>query len=188
MGDDDWELFVPVIGERYPEGYQYAEHGKSKWHGGSVVHIKTPRNDVFQYRKPKQKENKMPDRTPQQVLKDAIDSGAVDAWINGEDIQCDAGGIWKDYERREGLTPNFQHSEINWKPSPPEPTRINWRPVVTGKEPKGWVLCTWKDTSNYVALCRRVPQEDPHDQDWEDAEGTYYDPPTHWAPMCNLPE
>ncbi len=182
MGDDDWELFVPVIGERYPEGYQFAEHGKSKWHGGSVVHIKTPRNDVYQYRKPKQKENKMPDRTPQQALKDAIDSGAVDAWINGEDIQYRVHGSVDRWIPVESPHPDFALHGLEYRPKPPEPTKINWRPVVTGKEPKGVVLGYWGPLAIQTAqYCVGRYWGCPETQ-------IEYATPTHWAPMCNLPE
>ena len=187
MDDDDWELFVPVIGEHYPEEYQYRyKKSRTQWSdyfpGDPGVLVQNPATDTYQYRRPKQKENNMPDRTPQQAMKDAIDSGAVEAWINGEDIQCDAEGIWKDYERREGLTPNFQHSGINWRPTSPEPTRINWRPVVTGKEPKGVAMGYWGPETAVSTLFK--------EGEWRNPKFTTqtYNPPTHWAPMCNLPE
>ncbi len=188
MNDDDWELFVPVKGEKYPDACQYRyrriDHGWSEWCRGPIGVADYPRNDVYQYRKPKQKENKMPDRTPQQALKDAIDSGAVEAWINGEAIESQAHGSseWVLFPAESSAWPPFQSYGAWWRPKPPEPTRINWQPVVTGKEPKGWVLCAWVKHPAFVVHTAKF------DGCWTDENEEDYLPPTHWAPMCNLPE
>lgn len=177
--DDDWELFVPVKGEKYPDACQYRyrriDHKWSEWSRGPIGVADYPRNDIYQYRKPKQKGNKVPERTPQQALKDAIDSGAVDAWINGEEIQrkphlpCDDWTPANDWY-------DFANPSYEFRPAPPEPTRINWRPVVTGKEPKGTWLCWYASgnirSASFVAVTG-----------WSTVAT-----PTHYAPMCNRPE
>lgn len=187
MNDADWELFVLVIGEHYPEEYQYRyKKSRTQWSdyfpGDPGVLVQNPANDVYQYRKPKQKENKMSERTPQQALRDAIDSGAVEAWIKGEDIQFECEGEWIT-NPNDGSWPPFQSSATIWRPAPPEPTKINWQPVVTGKEPKGMVLCAWAEQPRLGVHAVRFGGNCWADENEED-----YLPPTHWAPMCNLPE
>ena len=185
MNDDGWELFVPVKGEKYPDACQYRyrriDHEWSEWSRGPIGVADYPRNDVYQYRKPKQKENKMPDRTPQQALKDAIESGAVGAWINGEQTEIAADPhepqSWISFTGPESfLSPLLFHRVRS-----PEPTRINWRPVVTGKEPEGEVLCLWH--GNHPA----VRNAWYNGSTWVNDEDSFSHP-THWAPMCNLPE
>lgn len=183
--DDDWELFVPVKGEKYPDACQYRyrriDHKWSEWSRGPIGVADYPRNDIYQYRKPKQKGNKVPERTPQQALKDAIDSGAVDAWINGEEVEFHRGaGDWgKDWSS----SPSFTDPICFFRPKPPEPTKINWQPVVIGKEPKGWVLGVFGDIKHYVVTLNFTDAGS-----WFTPEGLRVDCPTHWAPMCNLPE
>ncbi len=179
MNDDDWELFVPVKGEMYPNQYQVKLHDSSDWQDGGSPGLTVKSPTCYAYRKPKQKENKVPDRTPQQALKDAIDSGAVDAWINEEEIQYSSGLGWFPWTDGE---PEFLNEDMEWRPSPPEPTKINWRPVVTGKEQKGVVMGYWGPETAVTTIFKegewRNPKSITH----------IYNPPSHWAPMCNLPE
>lgn len=85
----------------------------------------------------------MTERTPQQALKDAIDSGAVAAWIKGEIVQYHYVGAYdEDYVDAVGM-PTFTNPYLRWRPKPFEPqkpTRADWRPVVSGQEPSDPVL------------------------------------------------
>lgn len=185
--DDDWELFVPVKGEKYPDACQYKyrriDHEWSEWCRGPIGVADYPRNDTYQYRRPKQKETKMPDRTPQQALKDAMDSGAVEAWINGEKTQCavnpDNPASWVFLSNPEA----FHNPRLFHRVRPPEPTKINWQPVVTGKEPKGVVLGYWDDDQSACSV------EYTEELGWHSsADREEYFSPSHWAPKYNLPE
>lgn len=88
MNDDDWELFVPKVGEVYPERYQYRWRGTAMWikgtHEGLLV--ESPYNDLSEYRKPKQKTTTL--TTTQQAMQDAIDSEAVEDSIPWTDYLC----------------------------------------------------------------------------------------------------
>ncbi len=75
-------------------------------------------------------------RTPQQALKDAIDSGAVQAWIEGKKIEgryvTSPPLQW--FSMSENSTPSFQGEDFIWRvtpPEPPKPTIIDWRPIET---------------------------------------------------------
>lgn len=179
LNDDDWELFVPAKGGMYPNQYQVKLHDSSDWQDGGSPGLTVKSPTCYAYRKPKQKENKIPDRTPQQALKDAIDSGAVDAWINEEEIEVRALGstTWHT------VTTAFMFTDplYEYQPKPPEPTKINWRPVVKGKEPQGLVLGVWYGT---VATCTYAPEDG-----WRlSNDGSVSAAPKFYAPMCNLPE
>jgi len=191
LEDDDWELFVPVKGEKYPDACQYKyrriDHEWSEWCRGPIGVADYPRNDTYQYRRPKQKETKMPVRTPQQALRDAIDSGAVEAWINGEDIQYRVyhpGGSEDGWVHVDNTQyPDFSLFGVEYRPKPPEPTKINWQPVVTGKEPIGTCICWYPSSSGRYSSGNIKTASFNSKTGWSTL-GT----PTHWAPMSNLPE
>jgi len=69
-------------------------------------------------------------RTPQQAMRDAIVSGAVQAWIEGESIQHITEGFddWIDWGT--GVPP-FALVDVRWriKPIPQKPTVADWRPI-----------------------------------------------------------
>jgi len=187
MNDDDWELFVPVRGEKWPYGTQSRLRAaySDKWYPLETLwytNIVNPLVNFYEFRRPKQKETKVPDRTRQQALKDAIDSGAVEAWINGEDVQW-SHTYEEDWipDKGSGFGPCWMDNTIKWRPKPPEPTKINWQPVVTGKEPQEEVLAYWGPRSVHIAVFKDGHWRNPH---------TYgqYTPPAFYAPMCNLPE
>ena len=189
---DAWELFVPVEGDVYPPRYEYSDRYSKGWVNGLYTGEQITRRNIStiaQYRKPKQKENKVSDRTPQQALKDAIASGAVEAWINGEDTQYSmlSEGEWNDCG--DMGEPRFAAVDVQWRPKPPEPTKIDWKPVVTGKEPKGIVLGFWPQGRGGHSAVHAIEYTGSEwvDESWRDDDDDCA-PPTHWAPMCNLPE
>ena len=55
-------------------------------------------------------------RTPQAALRDAIDSGAVQAWIDGQDIQLSA--FCEDWEALRESMPAFCQPEFEWRIAP----------------------------------------------------------------------
>lgn len=58
-------------------------------------------------------------RTPAQALREAIKSGAVEAFGRGEKIQASDGGGWEDWEpTHEGHAPVFHLHGTVWRPSP----------------------------------------------------------------------
>ena len=69
--------------------------------------------------------------TPQQAMKDAIDSGAVQAWIEGKDMQFSHidSNDWIDSNGIE--MPTFALKWVKWrvKPIPQKPTVADWRPI-----------------------------------------------------------
>jgi hypothetical protein len=70
-------------------------------------------------------------RTPQQAMRDAIVSGAVQAWIEGKDIQFSHidSNDWVDSNGIE--MPTFALKWVKWriKPIPQKPTVADWRPI-----------------------------------------------------------
>ncbi len=63
-------------------------------------------------------------RTPQQAMKEAIESGAVQAWIEGKGIQFKGHGDWFDFSQ---TVPAFCHEVLQWRPAPTSKLRP-WRP------------------------------------------------------------
>ena len=58
-------------------------------------------------------------RTPAQALREAIKSGAVEAFGRGEKIQANDGDGWNDWEStQEGRAPVFHLHGTIWRPSP----------------------------------------------------------------------
>ena len=59
-------------------------------------------------------------RTSAQALRDAIASGAVEAWNRGEKIQCkeEMGIAWGMWDGKEHQTPSFSQPGFLWRPAP----------------------------------------------------------------------
>lgn len=66
-------------------------------------------------------------RTPQQAMKDAIESGAVQAWIDGKPIEYtgDPTNHWTKFRGEE--PPHFNTPIWHWRPAP-EPKLRPWKP------------------------------------------------------------
>ena len=61
----------------------------------------------------------------EQAVKKATDSGAVQAWLCGQDIQwrvaADRNGTWKDFDR--GGSPDFTSLTTEWRSRPSKSLR-----------------------------------------------------------------
>lgn len=83
-------------------------------------------------------------RTPAQALRDAIASGAVQAWDRGEKIQLDAVDKtgWVFWGGDNHQTPGFSDPDLIWRPAPTK-RRI---PFTRATVPKGalWNLRNFK--------------------------------------------
>ena len=82
-------------------------------------------------------------RTNRQALKEAIESGAVQAWIEGKSVDVkyvDASEFEKFGTAEEDFCPNFQSEEHQWRPSPIKKLRP-WKaeevPLGAHIRPKG---------------------------------------------------
>lgn len=66
-------------------------------------------------------------RTPQQTMKEAIESGAVQAWIDGKPIEYtgDPTNHWTKFSGEE--PPHFNTPIWHWRPAP-EPKLRPWKP------------------------------------------------------------
>jgi hypothetical protein len=112
-------------------------------------------------------------RTPQQALRDAIDSGAVQAWIDGKKIEWQSLNhlqdnlTWRDRNVAWNGMPFFDDTSIIWRaapPEPPKPTIADWQPIETRPQ-TGRAIFLWSDG----AVCSvRLPSETTA---------------THWAPV-----
>jgi hypothetical protein len=73
--------------------------------------------------KPKQ-EKKMTDK--EMAVDAATKSGAVQAWLCGQDIQWRVTGqtVWKDFDKGGG--PDFTVLTTEWRPSPIKVPEVNW--------------------------------------------------------------
>ena len=111
-------------------------------------------------------------RTPQQALKDAIDSGAVQAWIEGKPIQYKIFNSSEDWDKvSETWKGYFNNTAYVWRvapPEPPKPTIVDWQPIETC--PKNTrILLRFSDNSmgDFTGPAERA---------------------THWAPMPAPPQ
>jgi hypothetical protein len=67
-------------------------------------------------------------RTPQQALADAIESGAVQAWIEGKEIELDCKTHWRTFAKDDPSDwPHFMGTEHRWRPAP-TPKLRPWKP------------------------------------------------------------
>lgn len=66
-------------------------------------------------------------RTYKQAMKDAVESGAVQAWIDGKPIQHKMTGPLSQWTTVELTDPNFNHPSCFWRPAP-EPKLRPWKP------------------------------------------------------------
>lgn len=66
-------------------------------------------------------------RTPWQAMKDAIESGAVQAWIDGKAIQNKTFNSANDWKTVRPTDPNFSSPMALWRPAP-EPKFRLWKP------------------------------------------------------------
>jgi len=118
-------------------------------------------------------------RTPQQALKDAIDSGAVQAWIDGKQVEWQSINYlhdnltWRDRNANWNGMPFFDDTSIIWRvapPDPPKPSVVDWKPIETCPQ-TGRVLFTWADG----AICSvSLPESRTK--------------ATHWAPLPAPPQ
>lgn len=104
----------------------------------------------------------------EQAVKKATDSGAVQAWLCGQDIQwrvaADRNGTWKDFDR--GGSPDFTSLTTEWRSSPVKAPEIRWF-RITDVEPQSGQRCLISD-GDVVHLDRW--EED----DWKKRGKTYY--------------
>jgi len=76
-------------------------------------------------------------RTPQQAMRDARESGAVEAWENGRPIEwrLERDDRWDEYN--DSSLPNFYAFGIHWRPKasePPKPVALNWGRLVSRRK------------------------------------------------------
>ena len=113
-------------------------------------------------------------RTPQQAMREARESGAVEAWENGRPIEwrLERDARWDEFNDS-GL-PNFHAFGIHWRPKasePPKPVALDCRPVSEPPE-KGDEVFAWDG-------------EIWHYDYWDDkSPGLFH----FWAPMPLPPE
>jgi hypothetical protein len=80
--------------------------------------------------KPEPEKPSQAQRTPQQAMKEARESGVVEAWENGLPIQVRYhSDDWEDFS---GEVPNFQAASWVWRTkaaAPPNRVHLDWRPL-----------------------------------------------------------
>lgn len=105
---------------------------------------------AFHWRPAQEQPEPAPPRTPQQAMKAARESGAVEAWEDGRPIEwrleCDA--RWDEYN--DSSLPNFYAFGIYWRPKasePPKPVALDSRSVIeppeVGDEVLAWDGDSW---------------------------------------------
>lgn len=87
-------------------------------------------------------------RTPAQAFRDAITSGAVEAWSRGEKIQTDTANstTWTFWTGSSDVVPRFADPEFVWRPAPTK-RRIPFTQLTI---PKG-ALWRFKDSNRWFA-------------------------------------
>lgn len=119
--------------------------------------------------KPKQ-ERKMTEK--EQAVNDAICSGAVQAWLCGQDIQWRLKGqiVWKDFDR--GGNPDFTALTTEWRASPVKLPVIRWFKLAD-VEPNDGESCLISDGTS-VRLDRW------RDGDWKRRSKLHF---PQWSPL-----
>ena len=119
--------------------------------------------------KPKQ-ERKMTEK--EQAVEAAVDSGAVQAWLCGQDIQWRLKGqtVWKDFDR--GGNPDFTALTTEWRASPIKSPVIRWF-AIADAEPQAGQRCLISDGEE-------VRMDRWEGDDWKRRSKTYY---TYWSPL-----
>jgi hypothetical protein len=78
-------------------------------------------------------------------MREARESGAVEAWERGEPIQYQDFGEWCNYMASSAESPAFTAVCYHWRPKraePPKPVALDWRPVSEPPE-NGDVVVAW---------------------------------------------
>lgn len=110
-GYDQWNRYTPEPGQERPNFH------------GEELHWRPAQENPTEPSQP---------RTPQQAMRDARESGAVEAWENGSPIEwrLERDDRWDEYN--DSSLPNFYAFGIHWRPKasePPKPVALDWRPV-----------------------------------------------------------
>lgn len=104
-------------------------------------------------------------RTPQQAMADAIKSGAVQAWIDGKNIQARIEGkdSWDEFEGY-SKRPAFTSPDLHWRPAP-TPRLRPWKPeevpitaiYKAGKESTILRTTSYKDSDSGGLYLHNIP-------------------------------
>lgn len=124
-------------------------------------------------------------RTPQQALKDAMESGAIQAWLDGKEIEYQYlnNGDWK------CMTDTLHYladPRYQWRPKPeppPEPPVVKWINIKDQKP---------KHADEYLVcgLFSSITRKTIRTAYWNALSKMFVGFPEvqHWSPMPNLPQ